>query len=218
MNRHTATRENHLFASARQVIGALAVDLQRGIGGRHLVDRPGETRQHRLQRLAGRAHIALRHHLSLGVQRRSLHAETDGEVIHLVAVEHPPGQLGRLAHRDRQYAGRQRIERAAMADLDPLAIAALAQHALDRAHPLGRAEPQRLVEYDPSMHRAGVSRAWSRPQAPPRPPAPRRNGGGTARYSGHCHRSRSVRPRRSRGLVHRRAGSSSPWPRRHTPI
>ncbi|CAE1309723.1 unnamed protein product [Acanthosepion pharaonis] len=68
------------------------------------------------------------------------------------------------------------------------------------------------------MHRAGVSRAWSRPQAPPRPPAPRRNGGGTARYSGHCHRSRSVRPRRSRGLASTRRFIVALAPQTHTDL
>src|SRR3546814_11289277 len=77
--------------------------------------------------------------LALQVQRVRLYYETDGEIIDFVAVEHPPGELGRLPDRDGQHAGRQRIERAAMADL-PLARAADAQGAFDRAHRLRRAK------------------------------------------------------------------------------
>src|SRR3546814_2435530 len=36
------------LALPRQVIGALAIDLDRRIGRRHLLDRPSEARQHRL--------------------------------------------------------------------------------------------------------------------------------------------------------------------------
>ena len=88
--------------------------------------------------------------LSFAVERIGFLAELDREGIGLARIEHAPGQLGRLAERDRQHAFGKRIERAAVADLD-LAVARLAQHALDRRDGLGRTEAARLVEDQPAV-------------------------------------------------------------------
>ena len=92
-----------------------------------------------------------RDHRAFQVEGVRLRAERDREIVDLVAVEHPSGELGRFADRDRQDAGRQRIERAAMADL-AFASATVAQGALDGADRLRRAEAMRFVENDPAVH------------------------------------------------------------------
>ena len=140
-----------LFPLPRQIISALAVDQDGAIGGRGLVDWAGEARQHRFYLRQRRSHSAGRDHCAFQVQRVGLRAEGDREVVNLVAVEHPSGELGRFADRDRQDAGRQRIERAAMADL-AFASATVAQRALDRCDGLRRAKAMRFVENDPAVH------------------------------------------------------------------
>ncbi len=64
--------------------------------------------------------------LAFEVERVGLRRRTDREVIGLGRIEHAAGQLGRLAERDRQHAGGQRVERPAVADLG-LRLARLAQ-------------------------------------------------------------------------------------------
>ena len=147
--------ELDVLARPRAVVGAPAVDLERRVGRRDLLDLAGEMLEHRGDRGEGRAAAAGAHDLAFGVERVGLAAELDGERVSLVAVEHPPAQLGRLAERDRQHAFGQRVERAAVADLD-LAVAGLAQVALHRGDRLGRAQAARLVEDDPAVHRRGA--------------------------------------------------------------
>ncbi len=157
MHRHRPARQHHLRPRPREIIGPRATHLQRRINRRHLLDRPGKPRQHRLDLRARRAHVTLGNHLALQIERVGLRAEGHGKRIHLVAIKHPPGELGRLTQRDRQHSRRQRIERPAMPDLDP-ALAdvepGLPQRALDRRHALRRAQPERLVEDQPAMHAA----------------------------------------------------------------
>ncbi len=140
----------HHLTRPRQIIGPLPIDHQSRIGGRDLIDRASETRQHTLKLSPRRSHVALRHDLALKVQRIGLAPELHGELVDLARIEHPPAQLGRLADADRQHAGRQRIERAAVPDLD-LAEASLPQVALYRRDGLRRSQPQRLVENDPAI-------------------------------------------------------------------
>ena len=107
--------------------------------------------QHHFQRAESGLAVARRNNHALQIERVGLPPELHGEFIGLGRIEHAPGQFGRFAQRDRQHAGGQRIERAAMPDFD-LAVPALAQHALDGGNRLGRAQPRRLVEHDPAMN------------------------------------------------------------------
>src|SRR3546814_1444649 len=84
--------------------------------------------------------VRCRDDASLGVQRIRLRSEADGEIIGFVAVEQPPRQLRRLAQGNRQNAGRERIERPAMPQLQT-AIVVLAQ---DRSEE-HTSEPQSLM-------------------------------------------------------------------------
>ena len=152
MDRHRPRLHLDRFAGARAVIGALAIDLDRRIGGRHLFDRPGKARQNRSNFRKPRPHVAGRNDVALRVEPGGLGPERDREIIDLARVEHAPAQLRRLAERDRQHARGKRVERPAMADLD-LAQPGFAAHALHRGDCLRRAEPDGLVHYDPSVHR-----------------------------------------------------------------
>jgi hypothetical protein len=153
VDRHRPRLHLDRLALAREVIGALPVDLDRRIGGGHLFDRPGKSRQHRLDFGEGRPHIAGRNHLALGIESRGLNPERDREVIDFACVEHPAAKLSRLAERDREDSRRERVERAAMADLD-LAQPRLAADTFHRAYRLRRAEPHGFVEDDPAVHPA----------------------------------------------------------------
>ncbi len=115
-----------------------------------MLNAAGEMFQHRSHRQHRRAPVGALDHLALGVERVGLLSELNGEFIDFAGIEHPPGQLGRFTQCDRQHAFGQRVERAAMADLG-LGIARFAQHALDRADRLGRAQPARLVEHQPAV-------------------------------------------------------------------
>jgi hypothetical protein len=83
-----------------------------------------------------RANVARLHDLAFRIERVGLLAEADREVIGLGRVQHPAGDLGRLADGDWKYAAGQRVERAAVADLG-LRLPGLAKRALDRRDLLG---------------------------------------------------------------------------------
>ena len=106
------------LALARQVVGALAVDLDRRIDRRRLLDDADEARQRRsdLGRATGRASLAaitLPSASSVSVSS----PQCTGEAIGLGPVLDDRHGLGRLAERDRQDAGGERIERAGVSRL-----------------------------------------------------------------------------------------------------
>ncbi|KAI95994.1 hypothetical protein T281_02355 [Rhodomicrobium udaipurense JA643] len=136
----------HHFAVAGEVVGALAVDLDRGIAGRSLHDVADELRQRSLHLLCGRASVARANGLAFRVVGVGLDAPADGEVVGLLAIDHMRDRLRRLAERDGQYAGRQRIERAGMAHLPRVEQAFQARQRLIRRQPL------RLVENEPAVN------------------------------------------------------------------
>ena len=106
------------LAGPRQVVGALAVDLERREGRRHLLDLADEGRQGAADRrvASGRTSlVAVTSPSASSVARAS--PEAQREAVVLAAVHDEGHGLGRLAQRDRQHAGGQRIERAAMAGL-----------------------------------------------------------------------------------------------------
>ena len=80
------------------------------------------------------------------VERVGLDSEPDYALVLFFTVLQKRRELGRLADQDRQQSGRERIERAQMAD-------ARGPHArLDLAHGLGRSDPGRLVDKQNSVH------------------------------------------------------------------
>ena len=82
---------------------------------RHLLDGAGVARQQRLDRLARWPLRAGRNDLAVGVVGVARLAPAHGEAVGLAAVHHERNGLGRLAERDRQAAGGERVERAGVA-------------------------------------------------------------------------------------------------------
>ena len=112
---YRARRNLDGLALARQIVGALAVDLDRREARRHLLDRAGEARQQRRDRGRGRAGFARVRHAAFGIVGVALLAPAHGEDVDLAPVHHERHGLGRFAERDRQAAGGERIERAGVA-------------------------------------------------------------------------------------------------------
>ena len=142
---HRPSLQRYLFACPREVISAPAIDLERAIGGRHLLDRAGKARQDRLYISECGPRITGRRHHALSIQRIGLLAKFNREIIDLVAIQHASGEFGRLAYRNGKHALGQRIERTAMANLR-FGHPSLAQSALDRAHGLRTAHATGFVE------------------------------------------------------------------------
>ena len=159
---------------------------------------PMNARQRRADRLVGRPDVAGRGDLALAVVGRARFAEAQGEAVFLAAVHDERDGLGRLAQGDRQDAGRQRIERAAMARLLGGEQPA---HLADR---LGRAHARAACRARPSRRPCSSAASCRRTRVPsslmsatewpaplrltcPRCRAPRRDGAAGRR---------SCRPRR----------------------
>src|SRR3954470_10570284 len=139
------------FAVPRQVIGAFALDLDRGILRRDLLDQAGELRQQRPDRVGRRPERARLGYPALGIVGVALLAPGDREAVALAAVHHKGNRLGGLAERDRQAAGRQRIERAGVAGALGL------KQALEHGHRMRRGHADRLVENHPAVDGALVA-------------------------------------------------------------
>ncbi len=96
MNRYLARFQFDCFTGTSTGVGGLAVNLQRGISRRDLLDRPREAREHRLDLLDGRSHVARGNDFAFGIQRIGFLAKADGKVIGLGRIEHASGELGRF--------------------------------------------------------------------------------------------------------------------------
>ena len=104
VDRDLARLERDIFAGAGAGIGRLPFDLQRGIGGRDLLDRTAELREDVGDLLRSRMDVARRDDLAFGVERVRLLAETDGECVLLGGLEHSACDFGGLADRDWKHA------------------------------------------------------------------------------------------------------------------
>src|SRR5665213_1572449 len=103
------------LAVARQIVGPLALDLDRGILRRGLLDQPGEAGQQFANRLSGGPQLAGSDDPALGIVGVPLLAPGDRKAIALAAVHHEGDRLGGFAEGDRQAAGGERVERAGVA-------------------------------------------------------------------------------------------------------
>src|SRR6185312_2297113 len=110
MNLDRAGLQYDGFAVARQVIGAFALDLDRGVLRRDLLDHAGKLRQQGHNGLGGWPEVASPDHPALDIVGIALLAPADREAVALAAVHDEWNRLGGLAQRDRQAAGRKRIE------------------------------------------------------------------------------------------------------------
>ena len=157
-----ARRELDRLAAPGNVVGALALHLDRRILRRDLLDQADELRQRRADLVVGRPLLAGGGDRAGGVVGVARLAEAQRELVGLARVHDVGHGLGRLAHGDRQHAGGQRIERAAMADLLRLG------QALDHADDMGRGHAGGLVDHQPAVDRAPgglTARHRSRPPA-----------------------------------------------------
>src|SRR6202022_3347892 len=103
------------LAVPRQIIGALALDLDGGILRRRLLDQAGELRQQVPDRIGRRPGIAGLGDPALGIVGVAFLAPAHRKAIALAAVHHERNRLGGLAQGDRQAPGGEWIERAPMA-------------------------------------------------------------------------------------------------------
>src|SRR6202040_3188342 len=67
MNCNGASRQFRHLAATRQIIGAFAIDLDRGKGGRPLLEQPGKSRQQRFDLSRRGTYLGLRDSLPLAI-------------------------------------------------------------------------------------------------------------------------------------------------------
>src|ERR1700741_3991645 len=96
-----ARAEFHHFAIARQVVGALAFDLDRRIARRHLLDAAGKGREERHNRIGRASLIAPGHNAAFGVISIPFLTPANREAIELAAVHHERDGFGCFAKCDR---------------------------------------------------------------------------------------------------------------------
>src|SRR4051812_49846993 len=108
-------------------------------------------RQQGSDRVGRRPELARLGYPALGIVGVALLAPGDREAVALAAVHHEGNRLGGLAERDRQAAGRQRIERAGVAGALGL------EQALEHGNRVRRGHADRLVENYPAVNVALVA-------------------------------------------------------------
>ena len=146
-----AGRQLGRAALTGHVVGALARDLDRGEGGRDLHDVADEAGQGGAQLVIAGPDRRGAGHLPVGVVGVARLAEAEREAIHLGPVHDVGHGLGGVPERDRQHAGRQRVERAAMARL--LRV----ERTLDPVDHVRAGDPRRLVDDEPPVERAAAA-------------------------------------------------------------
>ena len=112
-----ARRQFGSLAGAGQRIGAASGNFDRRIGRRALQDRPGKMRQRRDDRSGIRPRRAFGQHVAFPIVGIGRDAPADAEAIALAPGGRELRGLCRLAERQRQDAGGERVERPGMPDL-----------------------------------------------------------------------------------------------------
>ncbi len=106
MYRDASRLQLDLFAGSNTLIRRLSRNLQRGVGGRDLLDLAGEAGEDGFDLLEGGQGVASGDHLAFCVERVGLLAESNGEIIRLGRIQHSAAQLGRFTERDREDSAR----------------------------------------------------------------------------------------------------------------
>lgn len=137
-DRHRARRDLHLLAFADELVGALAVDLDRGHRRGHLHDLPGQLR-HGLGDLGvgDTGSIGRGDDLPVGIFRGGGLAQANRRSIHLVVGDQMRQQLRAPAHAHYQHARGQRVQRARVAHLARAEEAAQPGDDVMASHALG---------------------------------------------------------------------------------
>src|SRR5258708_12757208 len=115
VNLDRAGRQFDGLAVARQVIGALVLDIDGGILWWDLLDQAGEPRQQLGDRLRGGPQLAGFDDPALGIVGIAFLAPGNRKAIALAAIHYEGDGFGGFAQRDRQASGSERIERAGVA-------------------------------------------------------------------------------------------------------
>jgi hypothetical protein len=103
------------FPASRQLVEALAFELQRRVHRRDLVLLADERRQHRIDgAIVERRHGSALDDLGLTIARLGARAELHQHPVRLPGIQQPAANLGGLPEADRQQAGRKGIETAGM--------------------------------------------------------------------------------------------------------
>ena len=118
VDRHRPRLQLDLLAGPHPGIGTLAVHLDGGDGGRHLLDVADEPRQLRAYVvLAHAADVVGRDDLALGVVGGRDGPEPDGRVVGLLGEHQVAEQPGGPVDAEHEHAGGHRVEGAGVADL-----------------------------------------------------------------------------------------------------
>ncbi len=137
--------EHDDFAVAGEIISAFAVDLDGGESGRGLHDFADEAGEKRPDLAFAGAGVARCRDGAFLVVGGGLGAPADGEGVGFLAVDGERDGLGRFAERDRQDAGRERIERAGVTGL--LGV----EEALHAGERMRAGQAERLIEDQPAV-------------------------------------------------------------------
>jgi hypothetical protein len=156
MHHHGAWLQLDVFSLAGEIIGPLAIDLDRGVDRRRLLNLANETLQCFFDRFTRRAYVGLAGHGALAVLGGGRRSPADREHVILVRLHDVADRLGGLAKRQGQDARRQRVQRAAMSCLLRVEHTPADADGLRRGHALG------LVEHQPAVNRLALFLAGHR--------------------------------------------------------
>src|SRR5690606_11541882 len=117
MDGHRTRLDLDRFAASREIVGALATDLDRRVGRRPLHDLAGKARQAGEDRATVGPGLGGRRDGPVGIVAVGLGAPADGEALTLQSVLDEGYGLGGVAELDRENAGCERIEGPRMTDL-----------------------------------------------------------------------------------------------------
>ena len=153
----------HHFALARQIIGALAIDLDGGILRRGLQDFTPEGGQRRLDLRIRRAAVRGGDDAAFGIIRGGGGPEAHLETIAFQRIGDVGHGLGRFAQRHGQNPRRRRVQRAGMTRLLRL------KRPFDLVDNGGRGDSRRLVHDQPARDLSALARACHRLALPGKP-------------------------------------------------
>ena len=197
---HVAGRQLHRLAGSRHLVGTPPGDLDRAVDGRHLAQRAGHPGQGRLDRRAGDRRALDRRAVAVDVVRRGGLAEADRGPVPLRRAEVVLHQARRAPEEHGQHAGRERVERPAVAH------AARGREPADQPHDVVRGGAGRLGDDEDAVEAtAAVARAHRRTSPAMRSATsrtrrspPRAAGRPWPRPRARAHRRRTSRSGRSR--------------------
>src|SRR3984893_18361517 len=145
-DRHRTRGQLRRLATTRQIVGALAIDLDRRIGWRQLLDRPGKPRQQREDAGGGGPRVRLRGNVAVGIVSVGFNAPAHRKAIDFFAILNERHGFCCLAKSYRQNPRGERVERSGVSSL--LGV----EKTFQPGYRMGRGHAGRFVEHDPAMN------------------------------------------------------------------